>query len=159
MRARGSHRDPPNCKGGAGGVAGKLFRGRSPFPSFRTFPSRSLPGEHAHGPRRSVPGGTGNPHFEARVGTPAVQGGGDNSNADFAIWGLDAAAKAGATVRRETWEAALGNWLRGQNADGGWSYSQNPKSTGSMTAAGIASIVICLSHLTTDERQPAKAEQ
>src|SRR6185369_10400312 len=40
------------------------------------------------------------------------QGAGDNSNADFAIWGLDAAARAGAKVRRETWEAALGNWLR-----------------------------------------------
>lgn len=94
-------------------------------------------------------------------GRGGPQGGGDRSNAEFALWGLDAAANAGAKVRRETWESALAHWLREQTADGGWSYSGPAagNATGSMTAAGVASVAICLSHLTNDERKPTKEEQ
>lgn len=85
--------------------------------------------------------------------------GGDNSNAEFAIWALDAAAKSGAEVAPATWEAALQCWIGGQNPDGSWGYSRQAPGTGSMTASGIASVSICLAQLTTDERKPTAAEQ
>jgi hypothetical protein len=108
-------------------------------------------GQKKEGPR---PGGWG-----YGSGGPLPTGGGDNSNSDFAIWGLDAAAKAGAKVRRETWEAALDCWLRCQTADGGWSYTNGQPSTGSMTTAGVASVAICLSHVTNEERKVSEKEQ
>lgn len=92
-------------------------------------------------------------------GRGGPQGAGDGSNTDFAIWGLDAAANAGANVRRETWEAALHYWLDRQLPNGGWTYSGGPSATGSMTTAGIASVAACLAHLTSDDRKPSEAEQ
>jgi hypothetical protein len=90
---------------------------------------------------------------------PKMAQAGDRSNAEFALWGLDAAARAGAKVKSATWSAALTHWLESQNQDGGWSYAgTGGHSTGSMTASGIVSVAICLSHLTTDDRKPTVAE-
>ncbi len=77
---------------------------------------------------------------------------GDRSNAQYAILGLHAAASAGVAIKRSTWERARQHWLDNQKSDGGWNYTtnsrfENQKPTGSMTAAGIASLVICESHL------------
>ncbi|MGQ0633298.1 MAG: prenyltransferase/squalene oxidase repeat-containing protein [Planctomycetaceae bacterium] len=92
-------------------------------------------------------------------GRGAIGLNGDRSNAEFALWGLDAAARAGAKIDRATWERALAHWLAGQNPDGGWSYTgRGAGSTGSMTASGVASIAACLSHLRDDENPPAAAE-
>jgi hypothetical protein len=67
----------------------------------------------------------------------------DNSNAQFAILGLREAAVADIPVHRDTWERAKAHWLKTQNDDGGWSYiDRGSNSTGSMTAAGISSLVI-----------------
>lgn len=77
---------------------------------------------------------------------------GDRSNAQYAILGLHAAAEAGVSIKRSTWERARQHWLDSQRTDGGWNYTSesnfsNQPSTGSMTAAGVASLVICNSHL------------
>lgn len=77
---------------------------------------------------------------------------GDRSNAQYAILGLHAAAEAGVTINRRTWERARQHWLDTQRADGGWNYTsesrfQGQQSKGSMTVAGIASLVICDAHL------------
>ncbi|MBP89406.1 MAG: hypothetical protein CMJ64_22290 [Planctomycetaceae bacterium] len=69
--------------------------------------------------------------------------GGDNSNAQFALLALHEAERVGVPVQRKTWESALDYWLRTQKEDGSWGYTEGDPSTGSMTCAGIASLVIC----------------
>ena len=75
---------------------------------------------------------------------------GDNSNTQYAAMGLLAAARAGIVIPKETW-TALVKYLEGsQNGDGGWGYNQNKKrdgSTGSMSTAGIASLLIAKHYL------------
>lgn len=80
--------------------------------------------------------------------------GGDPSNSQFAVLGLREAVEAGANVSPDTWKRARQYWEAAQNGDGGWSYSNkgntNP-SKGSMTVAGISSLVICEQMLRTDD--------
>lgn len=71
----------------------------------------------------------------------------DNSNTQYAVLALREAAHYGIPVSRETWTRARRHWIDSQNADGGWGYSDfggggGATSTGSMTVAGIASMVI-----------------
>ncbi len=86
---------------------------------------------------------------------------GDRSNAEYAILGLHAAATAGAVVKRETWELAQKHWLKSQEKNGGWTYA-SPKGaaepTGSMTAAGILSLLLIDEHLQTTSPQPKCCE-
>ena len=72
-------------------------------------------------------------------------GGGDNSNTQFALLGLHEAAKAGAKVAQPVWRNSASYFLNTQNPDGGWGYTAGPRrqSYGSMTAAGLASLIIC----------------
>jgi hypothetical protein len=93
-----------------------------------------------------------------------ASGRGDLSCTGFAIWGLDAAARAGARVRRETWERTLTYCISGQNADGGWGYSylgaqSRTPATGSMTSSGLASLSLCLAHSRNAETGPSDAEK
>ncbi|MFO7958961.1 MAG: DUF4159 domain-containing protein [Candidatus Brocadiia bacterium] len=68
----------------------------------------------------------------------------DNSNSQFAVLGLHAAALSGVEIAPETWSAARRYYLARQNPDGGWEYtSRGSGSYGSMTAAGVASVFIC----------------
>jgi hypothetical protein len=68
----------------------------------------------------------------------------DNSNSQFALLGLNAAAQAGVEVPSAVWRGARDYFLRGQVADGGWGYQISAaQSYGSMTAAGVASLFIC----------------
>ncbi|HEV8000770.1 MAG TPA: prenyltransferase/squalene oxidase repeat-containing protein, partial [Planctomycetaceae bacterium] len=67
----------------------------------------------------------------------------DNSNTQFAVLGLREAAVSGIKVSRKTWERTLEHFINTQNDDGGWGYQNNLHSTGSMTCAGIGSLVIC----------------
>ena len=79
--------------------------------------------------------------------------GGDNSNTQFAILGLREAVEAGAVVSRETWQRNRDYWVRGQNHDGGWAYTNHgggDGSYGSMTVAGVSSLAICEQMLRTD---------
>lgn len=70
------------------------------------------------------------------------RGTGDNSNAQFALLALFEAERAGVKVQRETWERARAYWEECQNDDGSWGYFRGEPPTGSMTCAGIASLVI-----------------
>ena len=67
----------------------------------------------------------------------------DNSNTQFALLALREAAVSGVSVRRRTWELAAAHFIDTQNPDGGWGYHVDRPSTGSMTCAGIGSLVIC----------------
>jgi hypothetical protein len=75
----------------------------------------------------------------------------DNSNTQYAILGLREAAASGIKVSRKTWLLTLEHFLKTQNDDGGWGYQNGLHSTGSMTCAGIGSIVICDQMLGTTE--------
>ncbi len=70
-------------------------------------------------------------------------GAGDNSNTQFALYGLYAAARAGIPVRRETWDRSSDHFVELQNTDGGWGYQNHNPSTGSMTCGAIASLALC----------------
>ncbi|MHC4817604.1 MAG: hypothetical protein ACYTF8_06090 [Planctomycetota bacterium] len=74
---------------------------------------------------------------------------GDNSNTQYAILGLRAAARAGAEVQPYVWMRAMTFWLGCQEWDGGWGYGHRLHSgrERSMTPAGIASIAICMEGL------------
>ena len=88
------------------------------------------------------------------LGEGNAGGGADPSNSQFAVLGLREAVEAGAIVSPETWKRARAYWERAQNGDGGWSYSnrgnQGGGSYGSMTVAGVSSLVICEQLLRSD---------
>ena len=68
---------------------------------------------------------------------------GDNSNTQYALLGLNAANEVGVAVNPNTWTLSRAYFERAQNRDGGWAYTPRHKeSTGSMTCAGIASLII-----------------
>jgi hypothetical protein len=75
----------------------------------------------------------------------------DNSNTQFAILGLREAALAGIKISRKTWQHTIEHFLRNQNDDGGWGYQNGQHSTGSMTCAGIGSLLICEQMLGSSE--------
>ncbi|MFO0837961.1 MAG: DUF4159 domain-containing protein [Phycisphaerae bacterium] len=70
----------------------------------------------------------------------------DNSNTQFAVLGMWMATEQGA----ESWELEpywlmmQDHWTRTQNPDGGWPYERVGESTGSMTAAGLATLFVIL---------------
>ena len=78
-------------------------------------------------------------------------GGGDNSNSQFALLALYEAERAGVSVPLETWKMALDYWKSAQNADGSFNYYKvpggNPPASGSMTCAGLTSLVIASGRL------------
>ncbi len=68
---------------------------------------------------------------------------GDHSNSQFALLGLHEAARAGVKIPQRVWRQAEHDWLRSQCPDGGWSYtSRTPRGYGSMSTAGVASLLI-----------------
>ena len=78
------------------------------------------------------------------------QGKGDNSNSQFALLGLHEAERVGILVRPQVWQDAYDYWSRLQKDDGSWGYEftenqagLSSPSTGSMTCAGIVSLIIC----------------
>jgi hypothetical protein len=78
---------------------------------------------------------------------PAGGGGGDPSNSQFACMALYEAERAGVKVKEKTWRLALGYWQQLQNSDGSWSYGKGVAGTGSMTCAGITSLIIASGQL------------
>jgi len=78
---------------------------------------------------------------------PSPAGGnGDPSNSQFALLALYEAERAGVKVSDKTWRLALQYWQKTQNPDGSWPYRGGP-GTGSMTCAGITSLVIAAGEL------------
>lgn len=76
----------------------------------------------------------------------------DNSNSQFALLGISAAIQRGLEIPPAYLRRVERHWLDTQQADGGWGYLINPvtgkaRSYGSMTAAGLASLYVCLDQL------------
>lgn len=65
----------------------------------------------------------------------------DPSNSQFALLALGAAQDRGVQVEPKVFERSIEYWKRQQNANGGWGY-RGSAPTGSMTCAGIASLII-----------------
>lgn len=75
------------------------------------------------------------------------QGNGDNSNAQFALLGLFEAERSGVKIDPRVWRSAVDYWSRTQRADGAWGYTINDSPSGSMTCAGISSLIIAAGQL------------
>lgn len=69
--------------------------------------------------------------------------GGDPSNTQFALLALFEAQKLGITVKDTVWRRSLDYWRGIQSSDGGWGYGRGRDASGSMTCAGVASLIIC----------------
>ncbi|MCO8123726.1 DUF4159 domain-containing protein [Stieleria sp. TO1_6] len=69
------------------------------------------------------------------------QSSGDQSNSQFALLALGAAQDRGVQVEPQVFERAIDYWHKKQHAGGGWGYGASAP-TGSMTCAGIASLII-----------------
>ncbi|HEX3998798.1 MAG TPA: DUF4159 domain-containing protein [Pirellulales bacterium] len=84
-------------------------------------------------------------------------GNGDNSNSQFALLALYEAERVGVPVKDQTWRLALDYWKAAQNFDGSFGYynltNKGEIGTGSMTCAGIASLVIASGRVGAGEAQ------
>lgn len=80
----------------------------------------------------------------------------DNSCTQYGVLGVWMAADAGLSVPDSYWENVGRHWLRVQVSDGGWGYDANAgSSTGSMTAAGLASLFVVVDQLYADRPKDA----
>jgi len=82
-----------------------------------------------------------------------------NSLTQYGMLGMWEHAKRGGDVDDDFWRDIGEHIFADQNDDGGWGYNNRPgrgdgKSTGSMTAAGVAILQIAQQRLTRDEDQP-----
>lgn len=75
--------------------------------------------------------------------SPTLGNGGDNSNSQFAVLALYEAERVGIPVNESTWRLAQDFWVKQQNNDGSWGYKPGMGGYGSMTAAGVASVIMC----------------
>jgi len=72
---------------------------------------------------------------------------GDNSNAQFALLALHEADLIGVKVDPQVWRLARKYWEESQNPDGSWGYHPDESGRGSMTCAGITSMIITAGHV------------
>ncbi|QDT09065.1 DUF4159 domain-containing protein [Stieleria marina] len=79
--------------------------------------------------------------------------GGDPSNTQFALLALGAAQDRGIEVDSAVFERSLKYWLSRQNPKGGWGYGGGTSASGSMTCAGIASVIIAQGRLSKGSSQ------
>jgi hypothetical protein len=89
------------------------------------------------------------------MGGPLDQG--DNSNTQFALLALRRAGLAGFSVPRAVWQRAYRHFESTLGEDGGWGYGCRGTmegSYGSMTAVGVASLVICKAMVLGEEKAP-----
>ncbi len=73
---------------------------------------------------------------------------GDPSNSQFALLALGAAQDRGITIDPTVFMRAHTYWINRQQSEGGWGYGS--RASGSMTCAGIASIIIAGSRVDPD---------
>ena len=72
---------------------------------------------------------------------------GDPSNSQFALLALGAAKDRGVDIDPGVFERALQYWAGHQGRGGGWAYNNQQTPSGSMTCAGIASVLISRSNI------------
>ncbi len=81
----------------------------------------------------------------------------DHSNSQFGVLGVWMGCESGlrTVASSEYWLTIEDRWMHTQNIDGGWGYQRNMESTGSMTAAGLATLYIVLdqAHAMTGHRK------
>ena len=84
-----------------------------------------------------------------------TRGSGDGSNSQFALLALNEAKRYGIVVPRENWMRAKRYWFSSNGRDGGFAYQSRSigRSTGSMTCAGIASLIIIEENLFNIKKQ------
>ncbi|MDE0862217.1 MAG: DUF4159 domain-containing protein [Rubripirellula sp.] len=78
------------------------------------------------------------------------RGSGDPSNAQFALLALGAAQDRGIAIDAIVFKRAHDYWVNRQQSNGGWAYGSGRRTSGSMTCAGIASVIIAGSRLDSD---------
>jgi hypothetical protein len=72
----------------------------------------------------------------------------DPSNGQYGVLGVWGAHQFRGEVPRQYWLAVMTYWRRMQQADGGWKYGGGDKhSSGTMTAAGLATMFVCIDAL------------
>lgn len=75
----------------------------------------------------------------------------DNSNSQYALYGVWAGKLNSVAIPKEYWRKVLAYWMGSQNVDGGWGYmNKDEKSRIMMTAAGLASLYVCFDSLYGD---------
>ena len=74
-----------------------------------------------------------------------TQHGWDNSNTQYGLLGVWAAAMANIEVPAQYWQVAMKHWQACQQDDGGWGYKGRGQggSTSAMVTGGIASLFVC----------------
>ncbi len=79
-------------------------------------------------------------------------GRGDNSNTQFALLALYEASRVGVPVAESVWQLSLEHFRESQADNGTWDYVE-PRSpgSGSMTCAGVGSMLICMDRLAIQE--------
>lgn len=84
----------------------------------------------------------------------------DNSNSQYALYGIWAGKLNSVHVPQQYWEQVFRYWMASQNEDGGWGYmKKDERSLITMAAAGLASLYVCsetleLSHFLAVGQQP-----
>lgn len=68
----------------------------------------------------------------------------DNSNSQYGVLGVWMATDAGFAASENYWALIEDHWMTDQRGDGGWGYKKTDNSTGSMTAAGLATLFVVL---------------
>ena len=76
----------------------------------------------------------------------------DHSNSQYGVYGVWAASRASPPleVSNDYWWLVMKHWLESQGGDGGWSYQKLGESRGTMTCAGINSLIVCFDFIFAD---------
>jgi hypothetical protein len=88
----------------------------------------------------------------------------DNSNGQFGFLGVWAGARANMEfIPPAYWAAVAKHWMASQNADGGFQYraggGTESLSSGAMTAAGVANLLVCMDNVPDDALRSCQASQ
>jgi hypothetical protein len=94
---------------------------------------------------RSTKSTNGSWNYGHRNGSPL--GPGDNSNTQWALLALHEAERCGVPTNDGVWLRARQYWIKSQHPDGSWGYVPNTPGTGSMTCAGVTSLLLAAEKL------------
>jgi len=85
----------------------------------------------------------------------------DNSNSQFGVLGVWAGARANMEfIDAKYWQAVAKHWLKYQHPDGAWDYAHTgPDPRPTMTAAGVATLFVCMDNLPNEGALRCRASQ
>jgi hypothetical protein len=96
--------------------------------------------------------GESNGGWDYGFGSVAI-GSADPSNSQFALLALHEAERRGIEVRDSTWRRAVLYWQKRQLPSGAWRYKDGFDETGSMTCAGLGSLMIATGEIAAADAQ------